>query len=1250
MGTSSAAEFPKYGILPKREIGAIKYLEQHPDSDGRGVVVAVFDTGVDPGAVGLEKTSDGKPKIIDVVDGSGSGDVNTSTNKKSEDGKLEGLTGRTLTVPKNWKNPSGDFHLGMKPGYELYPDRVLPRLKSEQKKKWTKHSRAKIAELTRDIQSFDKKHPKPNEDQKKQKTELDKRLAQFKKASASWKDPGPVFDCVVFNDGNHWRAAIDTDEDGDFEDEKLLTNFRTEREYGTFNEENLINYVLNIYEDGNLLSIVVDCGTHASHVAGIISANYPDHPEMNGVAPGAQIVSVKIGDTRIGSSSLGPGQVRGLITVLENKCDLINMSYGGASSSPNLGRLVDLYSEIVDKHGVLFVCSAGNDGPALSTVGSPGGTSTALLGVGAYISPELMEVGYSLREKLTEQPYTWSSRGPTFDGDLGVDICAPGGAIAPVSRWALSRNQMMNGTSMSSPNACGGIALLMSGLKAAKIDYSPEIVKRAVKNSTRPLKDSDPFSTGQGLLQVDAAYDWLEKHATVHGKRLRFEVTLPSLNDARGIYLREPNEKTQALDTLVEISPTFHEDTPNRVKADFEMRFRLECKDKWVEYPEHFFLHHGGRSFRVKVDSSSLKPGMHYSEVVGYDVAHPELGPLFRVPITVIAADDLKENEWKQTIKFSPGDVHRRFLNIPPSATWADLKINTQLFDSDRLLVIHTLQVAEDRTHKSFGKRTYLRIRPETEKVISFPVVGGRTLEVCVAQYWNSLGDADVEFELTLHGIQASPDQLVLDGSRRTGRINLTGTLGKESIDPSASFDTLRRVIRPTKSEMLVLPSDRDLLPDNRQAYGLTLTYPFTLSAKTTVSPLLAIAEDDQVIDALASTLWMIYDKNKQLVGTGVSGKDATLVSGDYTLRMFLRHDNPAKLKTMEGAVLWLDQKLKFKIMLTARETNQVGLINSGSFESHVIEAGQTIPVYLSVPSQSSMPKDGIPGDRLTGKIYYGDEVDNLDGEGQRPGGYPLTLLLVEPPKPKPAATDAQPKAKKSLDDLLFDTKLAHLQSLAKQKKSEDFEKLAAELLKIKPKHLPILKARITMLDGDNRKEHLPAVVKACDKVINAAKTKPLAAYFGIRRDPKTDEEKETHKIMTERRDALIDALYHKARAIAYMDLPVDPSDKDKPAVAKSPKTEEQRDALFEKTYKQLSGWVDPTEKKYALVHIRRLRRHDHQAEALEELSKIISEEPTNLLLYKKRADMYGELGWENLQQNENQWKLLRKRSNYLPF
>jgi tripeptidyl-peptidase-2 len=88
---------------------------------------------------------------------------------------------------------------------------------------------------------------------------------------AKYEDLGPVLDCVVFHDGTVWRAALDVSGGGDLSAAAALADFRHAREFARLSEEDQMNYSFKIYNDGNLLSIVVNAGAHGTHVAGSLS-------------------------------------------------------------------------------------------------------------------------------------------------------------------------------------------------------------------------------------------------------------------------------------------------------------------------------------------------------------------------------------------------------------------------------------------------------------------------------------------------------------------------------------------------------------------------------------------------------------------------------------------------------------------------------------------------------------------------------------------------------------------------------------------------------------------------------------------------------------------------------------------------------------------------------------------------------------------------------------------------------------------
>lgn len=351
--------------------------------------MAILDTGVDPGAPGLQVCPDGKPKIIDIIDCSGSGDVDTSTVlEPGEDGTLEGLTGRKLRLNPAWVNPTGKWHVGVKRAYELYPNLLKQRVKSERKKEWTlqvsgppyatceirhfsgTHANVLVcppcdpsqhrqveSTLQRAYSEWKEKHPKPTTPEELETmADFDARVSQLSDFCKNYEDAGPLYDVLVWHNGEVWEAAVDVGEEGDLSGFKAMASYALRRDVRTFNTKvDNLNFTVNVYEEGDVLSINVDSGSHGTHVAGITAAYHPDNPELNGLAPGAQIVSLKVGDSRLGSMETGVAVMRAMIEVVRHKVDLINMSYGEAVALNRSGRVMNMIEEVVNKHGVIYV-------------------------------------------------------------------------------------------------------------------------------------------------------------------------------------------------------------------------------------------------------------------------------------------------------------------------------------------------------------------------------------------------------------------------------------------------------------------------------------------------------------------------------------------------------------------------------------------------------------------------------------------------------------------------------------------------------------------------------------------------------------------------------------------------------------------------------------------------------------------------------------------------------------------------------
>lgn len=175
-------------------------------------------------------------------------------------------------------------------------------------------------------------------------------------------------------------------------------------------------------------SLPYDDNGHGTHVAGCAAGDGSIDARYAGAASQANILSMKV------LSGSGSGATSGIVkaiqTAVQMKEDLnirvINMSLGGPASKNGEKDPINMAIKAAKEAGITVVVAAGNEGPEPKTVASPGNSLNAIT-VGALDDK-------NTPDRSDDIPASFSSRGPTPDGDIKPDVMAPGVSImAPLS-------------------------------------------------------------------------------------------------------------------------------------------------------------------------------------------------------------------------------------------------------------------------------------------------------------------------------------------------------------------------------------------------------------------------------------------------------------------------------------------------------------------------------------------------------------------------------------------------------------------------------------------------------------------------------------------------------------------------------------------------------------------------------------------------------------------------------------------------
>ena len=449
------ADAAALGWMPLASTSIPAFARAHPTYDGRGVIVAILDAGLDAGVLGPDRT-------LDIRDFSGEGRIPLTEVRLDGDMIRIGAValrgaGRLRAMQasgKAWGGILREYQLGELPAADVNGNGHL----------------------------------------------------------------GDTLAVALVRATDGWTLFADTDGDGSIETEKPVRDYLVAHDFFGWHQAGrrapgsvAVNITDAEPDKPPQLDLVFTVGSHGTHVAGIAAGHDLFGVKgFDGVAPGASLLALKMGNDAKGGITTSGSMERAMDYAIRFAATrrlplVMNMSFGVGNEAEGLAAIDRVVDSILGANpNVVMTVSAGNDGPGISTMGFPA-SARRIITVGATYPGAFLAPDANGR-RSDDLIAFFSSRG----GELAQpDLLAPGVAYSSIPRWDTGE-EVKNGTSMASPHVAGLAARLLSGLAAEQRTASASTIKRALMASSRPLAGGRWIDQGAGLPDITKAWDLLK--------------------------------------------------------------------------------------------------------------------------------------------------------------------------------------------------------------------------------------------------------------------------------------------------------------------------------------------------------------------------------------------------------------------------------------------------------------------------------------------------------------------------------------------------------------------------------------------------------------------------------------------------------------------------------------------------------------------------------------------------------------------